>query len=251
LRDRGQLARFDEISQDRQSWTAAGRMPRMFRQLDEAPRTRAPSFSKSAPSTDAAEFIVLGEDDDTSRSPARVSTTAEDDSEWYYARDRTQHGPVRLSRLQQMTDSGEIGPSTLVWTSRFDQWIPASQVDEIRFPVRFDTIAAAQDGSRKAESSSMTLPPRQTGESFDPANPPHRTSILAINSLVIGCLWLLGLGSLAAIALGVSAMHQIAHSQGTLTGKRIAIAGILVGLAGLALTLGLLILPRLLPGSSP
>jgi hypothetical protein len=246
LRDLGQLARFDEVSQDRQTWTAAGRMPRLFPQQGEAAHPRAPSSSKKAArSAEAAEFIVLSDDDDADAIPTTAGTLIEDDTEWYYAHDRTQYGPVRLARLQRMADAGEIGPATLVWREGFEQWVPASHVDELRLPIRFDAVAAAQDDANPAPSAGVTLPPRQSHDASDPANPPYRTSILAINSLVMGCLWLFGLGSLVAIVLGVTAMRQIARSQGTLTGRRLATAGIMVGIAGLGLALVLLLIPGL------
>jgi GYF domain 2/Domain of unknown function (DUF4190) len=236
LRDRGRLARFDEVSQDRQSWIGADRVPRLFPQV-EAPSPRA-SASASA---DLAEFIVL--DDDNADSTSRTTSTAiEDDFDWYFAVDKTQHGPVRLWQLQRMADAGEIGPETLVWRNGFEQWTPGSQVEALNFPVRLDAIASAPDDARSSQAVGVTLPPRQGGDTPNPANPRSRTSILAINSLITGCLWLFGIGSLAAIVFGVMAMRQIARSQGTLTGKRLAIAGIIVGTAGLGLTLGLLIL---------
>jgi hypothetical protein len=194
---------------------------------------------------------VIDDDDEADRRPSPISPATEDDSEWYYARDRTQQGPVRLGQLQRMADTGEIGPATLVWTSGFEQWTPAGQVDDLHFPIRLDAIAAAHGAERTAATASVTLPPRQAGDTLESANPPHRTSILAINSLVMGCLWLFGLGSLAAIGLGAMAIRQIGRSQGMLTGKRLALAGILVGIAGLALTLGLLIGPGLFSGTAP
>ncbi len=239
LRDRGQLARFDEVSQDRQSWTAAGRVPRLFAQ-GEASSGRAPSPARSSGLND---YIVLSEDD-VDHDAITAGPPIEGDAEWYFARDRTQQGPVRLSQLQRMADAGEIGPDTLVWRDGLAHWTRGSAVEELRFPIRLDAIAAAQADVRTAPSASVTLPPRQARDAVQPTNPPHRTSILAINSLILGGFWLFGLGSLAAIVLGVIAMRQIARSQGTLTGRRLAIAAIILGIAGLGLTLGLLLSPR-------
>jgi hypothetical protein len=232
LRDRGQLARFDEVSQDRQSWIGADRVPQLFPQM-EAPRRRASSASASA-SAGLAEFIVL-DDDDVDSAPRTASAAIEDEFDWYFARDRTQHGPVRLSQLQRMADAGEIGPETLVWRNGLEQWTPGFQVEALNFPVRLDQLSAAQDGARSSPAVGVSLPPHQRIDIPDTANSPNRTSILAINSLIMGCLWLFGVGSLAAIVLGVLALRQIARSQATLTGKRLAIAGMMVGIIGLGL----------------
>jgi len=75
-------------------------------------------------------------------------------------------------------------------------------------------------------------------------SPPHRTSILAITSLVLGILSIFVcffqvVGPLA-IFVGVFALIAIARSDGTLAGKGLAVSGIITGL--LSLILGLVML---------
>jgi Domain of unknown function (DUF4190) len=60
------------------------------------------------------------------------------------------------------------------------------------------------------------------------------TNGFAIASLFVGIIWLFGLGSIAAIALGYLGMKQIEASAGHQSGKAIAIAGIVIGIVGLA-----------------
>ena len=55
---------------------------------------------------------------------------------------------------------------------------------------------------------------------------------LAIASLVLGIFWLWGLGSIAAIVLGIVAMRQIERSSDTQKGKGMAIGGIVLGAVG-------------------
>ena len=62
---------------------------------------------------------------------------------------------------------------------------------------------------------------------------PH-TSGLAIASLVLGLLWLCGIGSLLATIFGAVAINQISRSNGTVTGKGMAIAGLILGILGLS-----------------
>jgi uncharacterized protein DUF4190 len=66
------------------------------------------------------------------------------------------------------------------------------------------------------------------------------TSGLAIASLVLGIFWVFGLASIAAIVVGVRAKREIDASGGALGGRVLAIAGIAIGIAGLASS-GLLI----------
>lgn len=56
-------------------------------------------------------------------------------SEWYYAKAGQQMGPVPLSKLKELLESGEIDPQKdLVWTSSMKDWLPAAQVDGLGKP---------------------------------------------------------------------------------------------------------------------
>jgi len=68
---------------------------------------------------------------------------------------------------------------------------------------------------------------------FDPEESAE-TSGLALASVFAGILWFFGLGSLAAIGFGFAALRQIRESRGRTGGRLIAIAGIVIGLVGLA-----------------
>jgi hypothetical protein len=60
------------------------------------------------------------------------------------------------------------------------------------------------------------------------------TNGLAIASLFLGIIWLFGAGSILAILLGYRSLQQIRASAGAQGGRAIAIAGIVVGVVGLA-----------------
>jgi hypothetical protein len=66
------------------------------------------------------------------------------------------------------------------------------------------------------------------------------TNGFAIASLFLGIIWLFGLGSVLAIVLGYAGMKQIQASGGHQSGRAIAIAGIVIGVIGLA-SLGILV----------
>lgn len=81
----------------------------------------------------------------------------------------------------------------------------------------------AQPGGR-AEGPYSSPPPQQRPQ----------TNGMAVASLVLGILWLCSLGSIAAIILGHAALHQINRSGAA--GRGIAIAGLVLGYVGLAIT---------------
>lgn len=62
-----------------------------------------------------------------------------------------------------------------------------------------------------------------------------RNSGLAVASLVLGLLGLCGIGSILAIIFGAVAIRQIDESNGALTGKGMAKAGLVLGIIWLAI----------------
>jgi hypothetical protein len=69
--------------------------------------------------------------------------------------------------------------------------------------------------------------------------PAQRTNPWAIASLVLGLVWFVWIGSVAAIVAGHIALRQIRHSGGRQAGKGVAVAGLALGYLGalmLALT---------------
>ena len=105
----------------------------------------------------------------------------------------------------------------------------------------------------KAQSSTMTKSNGRPG-----GEEAGETNGFAIASLFVGIIWLFGLGSVVAIILGYVGMKQIEASAGRQGGRPIAIAGIVIGIVGLA-SLGILIgfvissshHTPLVPGPSP
>jgi hypothetical protein len=69
---------------------------------------------------------------------------------------------------------------------------------------------------------------------FVPASWTRATNGLAIASLVLSLLWIWGLGSLLAVILAVRARTQIRDSGGRQGGDGLAVAGLVIGIIGLA-----------------
>ena len=122
---------------------------------------------------------------------------------------------------------GEINPSTQVWTKGMPNWIAAHQIPELGL------------GASPAPSSNAPAGPSLDSGRQAPLLPsvhqPSRTSGLAIASLVLGILWLCGVGSLLATIFGAVALSQISRSRGQIEGKGLAVAGLVLGIIGLSL----------------
>lgn len=68
------------------------------------------------------------------------------------------------------------------------------------------------------------------------------TNGFAVASLVLGIVWIMGLGSVLALVFGYIAKGQIGSSGGRQTGRGMAIAGIVLGWVGVAFLLAMIVL---------
>lgn len=66
------------------------------------------------------------------------------------------------------------------------------------------------------------------------STPQRKTNGLAVASLVLGILWVCGVGSILALIFGYMGKKQIDESQGQQEGRGMAIAGIVLGWIGVA-----------------
>ena len=96
------------------------------------------------------------------------------------------------------------------------------------------TSYAKQAGGTGAEYSSPRSYPSQ-GQVAPLAT--ARTSGMAIASLVLGLVWICGLGSLLAVIFGHAALSEIERGRGQVMGRGMAIAGLILGYLGLLLLL--------------
>ena len=93
------------------------------------------------------------------------------------------------------------------------------------------------DGAEWTEQRAPAQPaPGQFGASAPPGPAPQvvqaSTSGMAVASLVLGILWIYGIGSVLAIIFGAVAKGRIRDSGGTVTGGGMATAGIVLGIIG-------------------
>lgn len=219
LRRRGRFARFYEISTDRQTWMSAASLTAIF------PPERSPAAPGGPARVPMAE--PSGEIIDLTLEEALVPPL-DAGSLWYYAAGTTPVGPFPAAELRRLLDQGEIQPETKIWTNGMADWVPCRDVPAI-FPA---PVTIRTEESVQAPVRSST--PEPALHRPDAADVIPRTSGLAVASLVLGLIWLCGLGSLLAVIFGGTAMGQINRSRGALTGYGMAVAGLVLGLIGLS-----------------
>lgn len=235
-RDRGQVARFDQVSRDRENWVSADSLERLFpRSASGGAFVGGPASSSVRPvpardrMPDSEGFLILDDEDEGRPKPlaawgAGRSPAADEPAGWYYAEAGSPQGPVGLAELKRLAKDGRVGPGTLYWRNGLEQWTAGADLPELNRLWPFD-------GGAGGESNPTSHPPHAPMAEVVPVSPVAPVSPLAMIGLVSNLLC--GVGNLAAIVVGVLALRQIARSRGSLAGRRHAIAGIALGIAGL------------------
>ena len=116
-----------------------------------------------------------------------------DELEWHYT-DATgqQVGPVSGNLLQELSDSGQITAVTQVWTEGMDDWVSASHIEGLEFPV--PVIPGHQPQINLGSSSGIhlesTIQARPMGQSLSSKSKGPGKAIffglLAIGTIVAG-----------------------------------------------------------------
>lgn len=144
--------------------------------------------------------------------------------------DQKEYGPVSAEVMRQWIAEGRVTAQTPVQAEGSSEWKPLSGCPEFQ---------------------SLPLAGRPAGTPGLPAaQPPGKTSGLAISSLVLGVLGCFGITALVGLVLGIVALAKINRSQGRLGGKGLAIAGICVSGAMLFFSMAGLILPAVAKAKS-
>lgn len=151
---------------------------------------------------------------------------------WYFELNGTQQGPESTEQLQQRLKNGELSGTTLVWREGMADWTPLSQVKEFQGA---QTVTAS--GSTPSQHAQGT--PRAPGMGMPPTqNSLALTSmILGICSLVLLVLCMGILVAIPAVVMGHIARKQIREAAPMQTGDGMALAGLITGYLGIALTI--------------
>jgi hypothetical protein len=230
LAERGRFSRLHEVSTDGTNWSRGTNFPELFpptRDTDARKRRLQPTTPPEPaeiefrePDEEAAQYELAP----TFAEPASaVEGAAGAEPDWFYARASQRYGPVALQELKAFLMAGTLQIDDLVWTAGMADWVPAREVPGM-FPGSTATRKIDLDGEA-ARGASGTY-----GGDFGFSGP--RAAPMAVASLVLGLLGLFPfwfLGSILAIVFGHVALRQIQQSQGRLTGRGMALAGLIMG----------------------
>ena len=173
-------------------------------------------------------------------------------AEWFYGKDNTQHGPVSEQEIQSLMASGTIDTSTIIWREGMGDWIPLKDVPEFQ---GLSNTAPAPGGT-SSNQTPYTSP--QTNAGRPPVQyaqaPP--TDGLSIAALVLGILATItcyfgGFFGIPAVICGHLSLKKIKHSPTPLGGKGMAIAGLITGYIGIALSILFILLIAIGIASDP
>lgn len=205
---RGQFSRTHEISEDGVNWTRAMSRTELFSAPREEPVLTMEPIKEESPSIESPP-VASG--------PPRAEV-------WYYHQLGANHGPVDFSHLQYLIGIGQVAVDDLVWKEGLPEWLPAARVPGL----------TKQNPSGPVGGSGSAVYVGAVGPNYPPSHEYPSVSGMAVASLVLGILWIAGIGSILAIIFGSVALYQIQVSRGRLTGKGLAIAGLVLGIVFLS-----------------
>ncbi|MFC7337418.1 GYF domain-containing protein [Haloferula chungangensis] len=175
-------------------------------------------------------------------------------SQWYYAHDGKQSGPVPISELQRLASDGKFDPEKdLVWREGQPDWKPASTVPELEslFKKKSPVEPPVAEGSAPASTTptaSYEAPRSEPAPSYQtPSAAPvgaQKSIGLAVASMVCGLLalfscvlWFVAIPfGIAAIVTGHLASSKIKHDSARFGGRGLALTGLVTGYLGVLLT---------------
>ncbi len=152
-------------------------------------------------------------------------------TEWFYGKDNAQHGPVSEQDIHTLVSSGQLDANTIVWREGMTDWIPMKDVPALQ------AIASSISGNL-----TQTQPSPYASTPSQPYPMAPHTDGLSIASLVCGILAVMtcyfgGLFGLPAVLCGHISLKKIKTSETPIGGRGMAIAGLITGYIGIAMTI--------------
>ena len=203
--ERGRFNRHYQISTDKVEWSHATDYPELFPPLPKPMAFPQPVTVELAPDVSPAIEVASVVEQSIAQKEELDAK-----SSWYYAINSLETGPVTFSHLQDIASGGNLPVNALVWTEGMAEWVEA-----YRIPGVFRGPETAGSLSSIAASTE-----------------PLKTCGMAVASFVFGMLGtcvLFFLGSILAVIFGHVALRQIDTSRNRLTGRGMAIAGLILG----------------------
>lgn len=150
--------------------------------------------------------------------------------EWYYADAFENQHAVSSADLPGLVATGAVTRETLVWNGTMDTWQPAGEVCADWFPSQ--TPPDLTSSQRRQAVHALAVPFAGQRVPLD---------ALAVISLVLGCLGIIGCGgpilSLPGVVCGHIARRRTKGETLPSSNGGLALAGLIVGYIGLVLSL--------------
>ena len=172
---RGQLSRMHEVSVDKKTWKQAGDFPELF---------TSPEVAVAAPVSEPAKTTVHQAD-----AELELETPVQDSTEWYYAKDQDQHGPISFEQLRTLVQAGTISGENLVWEQRMKVWAPAKTIPGLH------AAPGVSRGTTTSVTATESVVDNDTIRTLSDTMP--WVSFLVISTLTISiCIAILGIVSI-------------------------------------------------------
>jgi hypothetical protein len=171
------------------------------------------------------------------------------DTQWYYAANGQQHGPVTLEALRQLMARGQVAPASLVWREGMGDWQPAGTLGELASATNAETLpppsaVVIPSASPATPASPYAAQPTPGNYAAQPV--PYAqgstckhgmaTAAFVISLVGLGCGGLI-LG-IIAIVLSAAAQNDMKRS-GNADGKGLAMAALIIGIVDITKSLRL------------
>jgi hypothetical protein len=152
-------------------------------------------------------------------------------TEYYLQIDNQQAGPYTLQQIGAMVADGSVPVTTLFWKDGQADWEPLTQLG-FEPPRTFEPPPPPGP----PPLSSVRPPPLREAARAVPSGP-QKTSTLAVWSLILGILSFIFFifTAIPAVTFGHISLGHIKQSRGALTGRGLAIAGLVLGYLWLCL----------------
>lgn len=227
LARRGRFAVYDDISEDRSNWIRVSAHPTLAAEVFQSRvdrKVRSIEAMEPEPADADVEYIEEPDSETYGLSENPEADAAE--PMWHYTLGGDTLGPVDQAELQRLIALGEVNADVMVWTDGMSDWKSISQL-----PKFFQTTV--EDGFDEPAEKRR----RRRDDDDDDELP--RTSAMAITSLILSILGtnlLFFLGSVIGVVFGHIALREIDDSDGRISGRAMAVTGLVLGYAVLLFT---------------
>jgi len=132
-------------------------------------------------------------------------------SEWFYAKDNQQRGPVSKDDLLRLLTKGEITSQSLVWRQGMVQWTQLNQIAELNTYLQIQNTGIPQAYSQTTAPTTGRLPANTTAVAPARPNNPFALSgfILGLISPLLCCC---GLTAVVGLVLSIIGRVQISQN---------------------------------------